>query len=85
MQVSLISCEIQKNFQNENEEFDNLSDKRFKDIVYAYKRNHLTDTKSTLKQTENKQIHLPMQKRAKSQYSDEFILKEKLTIIYQKI
>ena len=23
-----------------NEEFDNLSDKRFKDIVDAYKRNH---------------------------------------------
>lgn len=81
-------AKFKKIFKMKNQDLDNLSDKRFKDIVDAYKRNHPVDKKSTAKENDNdndNNIQLPILKRAKSQCSDDLNLKEKTTNIYNKI
>lgn len=86
-------AKFKKIFKMKNEEFDNLSDKRFKDIVDAYKRNHPVDKKTTSSKNLNKELpenyieehQLPILKRAKSQCSDDLNMKEKRTNIYDKI
>lgn len=82
-------AKFKKIFKMKNEEFDNLSDKRFKDIVDAYKRNHPmpADKKSTANAAEIKQQEnwVPKVKRAKSQCFDDLDLKEKRLNIYDNI
>ncbi len=82
-------AKFKKILKMKNEEFDNLSDKRFKDIVDAYKRNHPVDKKSNLNvkketneknylnNTKQEQQELPILKKAKSQCSDDLTIKEK--------
>lgn len=79
-----------------NEDFDNLSDKRFKDIVDAYKRNHLVDKKNSnlnLNKEANEnnnnnnncnkqELQLPILKRAKSRCADDLNLQEKRTNLH---
>lgn len=80
-------AKFKKIFKMKNEEFDNLSDKRFKDIVDAYKRNHTIEKKTPANLQENiKHDYLPViVKRAKSQCFDDLDFKEKRLGIYNKI
>lgn len=78
-------AKFKKIFKMKNEEFDNLSDKRFKDIVDAYKRNHPIEKKNIEINNKNKQEQLPIFKRAKSQCFDDFDIDDNRINIYEKI
>lgn len=66
-------AKFKKLIKMKNNDVDNLSDKRFRDIVEAYKRHHVSERKINNFNTVN-----PLnRKKAKSQSLDDFSLDEK--------
>jgi len=77
-------AKFKKIFKMKNEEFDNLSDKRFKDIVDAYKRNHKVEKKTNANNMENIKQSAKIQK-VKSKCYDDLDIKGKTINFYDKI
>jgi len=69
-------AKFKKIYKMKNEEFDNLSDKRFKDIVEAYKRNHISEKKVNPKIKNKHDENLQEIKKSRSQVFVDFNLKE---------
>lgn len=70
-------AKFKKIYKMKNEDFDNLSDKRFKDIVEAYKRNHISDKKHNTNIKHQKEENLQEIKRSRSQVFMDLTLKDK--------